>query len=341
MTMADYRATNAASSGIKLDKKFLKALTRRSNWPGLKWFVTWVLALLVTGMGVYVSYGTWWIGPAIVVHGAVLTVPSYALSHECAHGTVFRTRWLNEAMFWLSSLIYIEEPYHRRYAHARHHTFTWIKDKDAQMSFSTPLTSWSWFMEISTIGFFIYEAKLLVRNAVGAFDDNVTAYTPASELPKLQWGARAFLAIYGGLATFVVIAGAVWPLIYIVIPRLVGGPAMQFFTITQHAELEEDQPSIVHSTRSFRSGPIGRFLYMNMNNHMEHHLYPMTPFHALPELATALKDQLPEPDPDIVTINAELISIAFRRSFGLDTTAVNVRQAKAFASPASVIHPAE
>ena len=339
--MSDYQATNASSSGVRLDKKTLKALSRRSDRPGLRWLATWAALLTGSGTLVYLSLATWWIVPAMLLHGTLLAVPAYSLSHECAHGTAFRTRRLNEVVFWLSSLIYIEEPAHRRYAHARHHTYTWIKGKDAQMSFHTPLTAWSWFMEISTFGHLIYEARLLTRNALGAFDDEVIEFTPASELAKLKWGARAFLAIYGGLAAYVIVTGAMWPLVYIVVPRLVGGPIMQVFTITQHAELEEDQPSILRSTRSFRSGPVGRFVYMNMNNHMEHHLYPMTPFHALPTLATALQEQVPEPDPSVVRINAEVLSIAVRRSLGLDTTARHIRQADGYAGRQPLPAPAE
>ena len=63
----------------------------------------------------------------MVLYGAILTVPSYSLSHECAHGTAFRTRWLNELVFWATSLIYFEPPHFRRFAHARHHTYTWIR----------------------------------------------------------------------------------------------------------------------------------------------------------------------------------------------------------------------
>ena len=90
-------------------------------------------------------------------------------------------------------------------------------------------------------------------------------------------------------------AGYMWPLIFVIIPRIVGAPAMQLFTILQHAELSENSPSILESTRSFRTSWLARFLYMNMNNHVEHHLYPQVPFYALPALNEAVKDQVPEP----------------------------------------------
>jgi fatty acid desaturase len=75
--------------------------------------------LAATGTLLWLSLGTLWAIPATLAYGAVLTVPAYSLSHECAHGTAFRSRWLNETCLWLGSLIYYEEPYHRRWSHTR------------------------------------------------------------------------------------------------------------------------------------------------------------------------------------------------------------------------------
>ena len=38
-----------------------------------------------------------------------------------------------------------------------------------------------------------------------------------------------------------------------------------------------------------------QWIYFNMNFHIEHHMYPMVPFHALPQLHAEIKDQLPAP----------------------------------------------
>ncbi|MEM7170280.1 MAG: fatty acid desaturase [Pseudomonadota bacterium] len=325
--MSEVMATNAASSNIKLDKKSLKALMRRNDRAGLTWVSLWIIGLSVTGILLYGSFGTWWLVPAMILYGIVLTLPSYALSHECAHGTAFRTRWINETFFWISSLIYFEEPNHRRYAHARHHTYTWIRAKDAQITFHTPLTLKGWFMEISGLGQYLYEAKILPRNALGLFNQEIKEFTPASELPKLKWGARAFLAFYLGLAGLSIAFAWTWPLYFLLIPRLIGAPFMLLVTLIQHVEMQEDQHDITKSTRSCRTTWLGRFLYMNMNHHIEHHLYPMVPFHALPALNGAIKDQLPEPDPGFIRTNLEVVGVVIRRSLGRNTKAATIRQA--------------
>ena len=102
---------------------------------------------------------------------------------------------------------------------------------------------------------------------------------------------------------------------------------MLLFTLIQHVETQENSPSILESTRSFRTTWLGRFLYLNMNNHVEHHLYTQMPFHALPALSEAVKDQVPEPDPGFWRTNLEVLAVVIRRSRGKNTKAWTIRQA--------------
>jgi fatty acid desaturase len=313
--MTGITATTPESSGISLDKKALKQLTRRNDRPGLVTLGLWALFLAASGALLFFSQGSWAVVPAMILYGSILTVPAYSLSHECAHGTAFRTRWLNELVFWVTSFVYFEGPHFRRYAHARHHTYTWIRAMDAQMPFNTPLTLKSWALEMSDLGQYVYDARHMARNALGRFDPEVIAFTPASELPKLTWESRIFLALYlAGAAAAA--TGSLWVLTFLVIPRLVGGVTMQLYTIIQHAEMAEDQHDLTKSTRSFTTNWFADFLYANMSSHLEHHLYPMVPFHALPRLNTALRDQLPAPGRGLIRTNAEVLGAVWRRSFG-------------------------
>jgi len=117
--MPDYIPTNAASSGVKLGKKTLKSIAARKDRPGLIYLAQWVGFLAVTSTLVWLSLGTLWLWPAMFMQGVFIAVPSYSFSHEAAHGTAFRTRWLNECVLWLTSLLYMEEPLHRRYTQDR------------------------------------------------------------------------------------------------------------------------------------------------------------------------------------------------------------------------------
>ncbi len=324
--MPDYVPTNAASSGVKLDKKTLKSIAARSDRPGLIYLSQWVVALGLTGPLIWLSLGTFWMWPAMLLHGIVLTVPSYSMSHETAHGTAFRTRWLNEALLWVTSLLYMEEPLHRRYTHTNHHTHTWHIGKDSQMPFDTPMGFGGWLMEVTGFGLLRFHMQVFWHLATRNYTETMRMVTPEGEFPKMTRNARIMLAIYA-LIAIAPFAGIWWPVWFLVIPRVLGAPVMLLFTLIQHVELQENSPSILESTRSFRGHWISNFLYMNMNNHVEHHLYPQVPFHALPKLANAVEDQLPEPDPGFLKTNWEVLLVTLRRSMGGKTKAPSIRQA--------------
>lgn len=324
---------NARTSGIKIDRQVLKALNLQSDLPGLLWLGLWATLLAATGVALWASLGTWWAVPATFLFGSVLALPGYALSHECAHGTAFKTGWLNETVFWISSLIYLEPPHHRRIAHGKHHSHTWVQGLDAQITYQIPMTFKGWLLDITYLWTYAYDAVLLARNAFGIPDDTQRAYCSASDLRRIGWESRVFLLIYGALGA-VVWMGYWWPVTFLLLPRLAGGIAQQIYTIIQHVEMQPNTLDIKESTRSFRTPWLSRFLYMNMNYHLEHHLFPSVPFHRLPELSKALDGQLPEPDPGLFRTNLEVLSVVIRRSLGRSTKASSIRQAPSMAAPA-------
>ena len=318
--------TNAASTGIRIDRRRLKSLARRSDVPGLAYLAAWALAMALAGSLVWLALGTLWVWPAMFVFGVVMSVPSYSLSHETAHGTAFRTRRLNESVFWLTSLLYGEEPLHRRYTHTNHHTHTWHVGLDSQMPFDTPLDLRGWLYDISGLSLHRFQFRVLWQLATRRYTPLMREVAPEAELPKMTRNARVFGLVYLGTGVAIAV-GFTWPLWFYVLPRILGAPIMLMFNIIQHAELQEDSPSIVASTRTFRTNRMGRFLYLNMNNHVEHHLYPQVPFYSLPALHEAVADQTPPPDPGFWRTNLDLLRVVIRRSLGRSTKAAWIRQA--------------
>ena len=59
--------------------------------------------------------------------------------------------------------------------------------------------------------------------------------------------------------------------------------------------------------------PISRFIYWNMNYHVEHHMFPLVPFHALPRLHELVKDDLPAANPSIWDAYREMIPAFVRQ----------------------------
>ena len=86
-----------------LGKKDRKQLTRRNDWIGLSYLGGHLGAIGVSGTGIYLTAGTLFMIPMMFVHGILLAC-LFAPMHECSHGTAFRTRRLNEAVYWFVSL---------------------------------------------------------------------------------------------------------------------------------------------------------------------------------------------------------------------------------------------
>jgi len=59
--------------------------------------------------------------------------------------------------------------------------------------------------------------------------------------------------------------------------------------------------------------PVFNFPYMNMNYHIEHHMFPMVPFHALPRLHALIRDQCPPPYANLRAAYAEIIPALLRQ----------------------------
>ena len=50
-----------------------------------------------------------------------------------------------------------------------------------------------------------------------------------------------------------------------------------------------------------------------MNYHVEHHMFPMVPYHALPALHAEIKADLPEPTPNIAAAFREFVPVMLRQ----------------------------
>ena len=52
--------------------------------------------------------------------------------------------------------------------------------------------------------------------------------------------------------------------------------------------------------------PVFRFLYLNMNYHVEHHIFPTVPYYHLPALHREIKAYLPPPRPSMFAAYREV-----------------------------------
>ena len=83
--------------------------------------------------------------------------------------------------------------------------------------------------------------------------------------------------------------------------------------ITQHIGLAEDVLDHRLNCRTVYMNPFSRFVYWNMNYHVEHHMFPNVPYHALPALHEAMKADCPPAYPSIWAAYSEIVPTLIRQ----------------------------
>ncbi|MDN5716843.1 MAG: fatty acid desaturase, partial [Janibacter sp.] len=125
--------------------------------------------------------------------------------------------------------------------------------------------------------------------------------------------ARIWLGIYAAVIALALVTTSWLPLVLVGGPRLYGCFMHVVYGLTQHSGMGENVIDHRLNTRTVLMGPINRFLYWNMNFHIEHHMYPMVPYHRLRELHEEMRHDLPEPYPGLVAAYREIIPAVLRQ----------------------------
>ena len=89
---------------------------------------------------------------------------------------------------------------------------------------------------------------------------------------------------------------------------------MVIYGTTQHAGLAENELDHRLNSRTVYMNRMHRYLYWNMNYHIEHHMFPLVPYHALPTLHELIKHDLPRPNKSIIDAYREIIPALVKQS---------------------------
>ena len=264
----------------KVDRKLLKELMRRSDGPALQNFGLWLALLIGSGVAGFYAWGTWWAVPAFFVYGTVYS-SSDARWHECGHGTPFKTRWLNEAFYHLSSFMTFREAYLWRWSHARHHTHTIHVGADPEIQVTRPAD----LLKILADYFWIYsgpgEVKRVVSHALGIVTD-AKEFMPEAEQRKMIWSSRVYVGIVGGTAVLAVATGSFLPMMYVLAAALLLrlAPPARWADAARGPRRERQGPPAEHAHRLHEPG-----LPLPLPEHELPHRASHVPDGALPRAA--------------------------------------------------------
>ena len=290
----------------KVDRKAFKALTKRSDAAGWRHFGPWLAILILSGTAAVLTWGSWWCVPAFVVYGLAYAMSDHH-AHELSHGTPFKTRWINEGLYHLNGFMTLHEGHYWRWSHSRHHTETLFVGRDPEIAVPRPPDVAGMFLDLFFLKSGSRQIASIVRHACGSLNDEGRHFIPASEKQKVFWSSRAFVAMFVAVIATCVLTHSILPALLIVLPRFYGGVLAQLFNLTQHAGMQEDIRDHRLSTRTWLTNPLFRFMYMNMNYHIEHHMIPLVPFYNLPKLHEMIRDQCPPAYHGLPQVYAEII----------------------------------
>lgn len=295
-----------------IDRKTLKQLMKRNDSVGLMWLGGHFACLIGSGAVAYYSLGTWFVVPAFLVYGIIHGFLEAPL-HEMHHGTVFRTRWINEVFHTIVAYLVMKEPVYDRWAHTYHHTFTAFDDDD-EIEAPCPISIAQLLRNLFAVDFMLTHPPLAIRHAFGLLSEHAKDVVPEPERRKVIWSARGYVACYGGIILWSVIGQTWLPVVFAILPRIYGrGLGMYLVGLTQHAAMADHVWDHRLNTRTFIGSPLTRFFYWNMNYHIEHHMFPQVPFHALPRLHDAVKNQMPKPFRGVLDCYREIIPAILRQ----------------------------
>jgi fatty acid desaturase len=297
-----------------LQRAKLKELVKRQDGPAIRDTVIWLLSFLVTGgLAAYV-FPSWWSVPFFLAYGVLYGSSTDSRWHECGHGTAFRTSWMNDAVYQAACFMIMREPTVWRWSHSRHHTDTVIVGRDPEIAVMRPVD----ILKIASLFFAIPQTwatiKKLRLHASGKLDPEEITFIPEMELRKIFGLARIWLAIHAAVIVLALYLQSWLPVLLIgPLPTMYGAWLHVVTGLTQHGGLAEDVLDHRLNSRTVYMNPLMRFLYWNMNYHVEHHMFPMVPYHALPQLHEAIKADLPPPATSVWDAYREIIPAILRQ----------------------------
>jgi len=291
----------------------LKQLMRRSDWPAVRDTVIWLgLIGLFAGLGI-AFWGSWLAAPFLLAYGLLYGSTSDSRWHESGHGTAFRTRWLDEGLYQLASFMIMRDPTTWRWSHTRHHTDTLIVGRDPEIAVMRPARLARLLVNLAGLIDVPMAFWLMVRHAAGRLTAAEADYVPEPERRRVYRTARVHLAVYA--ATIALAAGLrSWlPVVLIGGPRLYGACLLYVYGFTQHAGMGENVLDHRLNTRTVKMCVVNRFLYWNMNYHVEHHMFPLVPYYRLPALHEEVKHDCAPPYPSLWAAYREIIPAVVRQ----------------------------
>lgn len=296
-----------------IDPALIRSLMAKSDAIALKDTILWLGAMIVFCYLGIVFWGSWWSVPFWLVYGVLYGSAADSRWHECGHNTAFKSEWCNNAVYQIASFMMMRSPNVWRASHVRHHTDTIIVGRDPEIHAMRPpdllRVSLNFFGILDTY----HSLARMLLHASGRIDPQEATYLREKEYKEVFFTARIWLLIYALTLFASIWFASILPLMIVGLPRLYGAWHGVMVGLLQHLGLAENVTDHRLNTRTVLMNPISRFIYLNMNYHLEHHMFTMVPYYNLPKLHNLIKTDLPEPETSIFSAWRKLLPVLVKQ----------------------------
>lgn len=296
-------------------KEKMRELLQRRDWPAVRDTILWFALIIGFGWAGYKLWqmGSWWAVVPFMIYGMLYASTSDSRWHESGHGTAFKTDWLNNALYEIASFMIMRESTVWRWSHTRHHSDTIIVGRDPEIAVPRPADIPAMIMTFFSLKVIPKYFRQVFLHAIGRMSPEEKTFIPESEYEKVFLRARIYLLIYAVVVGLAICYRSLLPLMFIGLPTLYGSWLMPIYGYTQHAGLAENVLDHRLNCRTVYMNFIHRYLYWNMNYHVEHHMFPLVPYHNLPRLHAIVKPDMPEPYTGIWNAWREILPAVWRQ----------------------------
>ena len=297
-----------------IDRKVMKSLMQRSDAPAIKdTIILFALMFSVATLAIYFM-PSWWSAPFWLIYGVLYGSAMDSRWHECGHGTAFKTRKYNDLLYQVASFCMMRNPIEWRWSHARHHTDTVIVGRDPEIAIMRPVRFLSLLLKYMGLVQGFSGIVSILKYSMGKMNPAVASFIPEQERKKVFRVARIWLAIYVITILASLYASSWIPVLLIGAPTIYGAWHHVLTGFLQHGGLAENVIDHRLNSRTVYMNQINRFIYWNMNYHVEHHMFPMVPYHQLPKLHEKIKHDLPPANTSIFDGYKEVLPALWKQS---------------------------
>ena len=294
-------------------RETMRGLLARRDGPAIRDTILWFALIFATGFATYTLRGSWWAVLPYLAYAMLYASTSDSRWHETGHGTAFKTDWMNNALYEIASFMVMRESVIWRWSHNRHHSDTIIVGRDPEIAVPRPPDVKAIVMNFFGLRVYVFYFRAVAMHCLGRMSAAEKTFVPGSEFQHIYRNARIYAAVYAAVIALSIYTRSILPLLFVGLTNLFGTWLMVVYGLTQHAGLAENVLDHRLNCRTVYMDPVNRFLYWNMNYHVEHHMFPLVPYHALPRLHEAVKSDCPVPYTGIFNAWREIIAAISRQ----------------------------